>query len=378
MGVIEFYDVNYIDDDIIKKLDKAAEKVAKDKLRYIIPYDFLEKILLLYIKNHDYKDINNARVIKPIKKWEIIKIALDFYRSLDDEIYEKVKSVILNQNPKIRANIYKLSEIKCFGQEDFEFKEFKRYSKFPEHYRIANKDMLYMPLGDIKDCESNEQIKENEGTIEDIYKIVHELGHVLDLYLDYIINDDDKIISESYDPGNDLLAESTAIAFERALTKYLLDNKLISIKDAEQVLIQRRNNNINKCYFTYIKLELARKRQENGNICKKDIDKIAENMGFGIGAKNDLVDMIIKKSEEKFLVDARYALSGVLSPTIEKLIYQGETDKIKQYLEESRNGNIEKALLALGITLDDEGLKKLQDNMIKQRFDFEKDVDEGR
>lgn len=378
MGVIEFYDINYIDDDIIKKVDKVAEKVTEDKSYYIIPYDFLERILLLYIKNNNYIDIDNARVIKPIKKWEIIKIALEFYKSVDNELYEKVKSVILNQNPKIRFNIYKLSEVECFSQEDFEFKEFNRYSKFPEHYRIANKDMLYMPLGDTTDCESKKQIKEDEGTIEDIYKIVHELGHILDLYLDYIINDDNKIISDGYNPGNNLMAESTAIALERVLTKYLLDNKLIGIKDAEQVLIRRRNHNINKCYFTYIKLELAKKRQEKGSICKKDIDKIVEDMGLGIGAKNDLVDIIIKKTEEKFLLDAGYALSGVLSPTIENLIYQGELDKFKQYLEESRKGNIEKALLALGITLNDEGLKKLQDNMINQRFDFEKDGDEGR
>ena len=378
MGIIVFHDFNYIDDDIIKKVDKTAENVANKKAYYRIPYNFLERALLLYIKNHNYKDINNKAVVKTMKKWEIIKTALDFYKSIDIEIYEKIKNVVLNQNPKIRANIYKLSEIECFNQDDFEFREFKRYSKLPANHPISNKDMLYMPLGDIKTYESNKQIKEDEGTIDDIYKIVHELGHVLDMYLDYIINAEDKIISDSYNPGNNLLTESTAIALERALTSYLLDKKLIDTKDAEQVVVERRNDTINKCYFTYTKLVLARKKQEKESIYKEDIDEIAEDMGFGIGAKNELVDIIIKKPEENFLVDARYALSGILSPTIEKLIYQGETDKIKKYLEESRKGNIEKALMSLGITLDDEGLKKLQHNMIKQRFNFEKDRDVSR
>lgn len=374
MEGIEFLDFNYINDDIIKKLDNVAKKVITSKQYYKIPYDFLEKALLCYVKNNEYKyeDVNKILRVKPLKKWEIMTIALEFYKSIDYETYEGIRDIIFNQNPKIRSNIYKLSKIKNFSEQDFEFEEFKKYSKIPQHHTVRNRDMMYLPLSDTGQKGNAKEIREDEGTIDDLYSIVHELGHTLDLYLNYIISNTGIIISDSYDPGNNLLTESTSIALERALTSYLLEKKLIDAKDAEEIFIKRKNDTLNSCYFAYTKLVLARKKQENSVIYKKDIDEIANNMKLGIREKNNLVNFIME-SDGEILINARYAFSGILSPTIEKVISQGRINKFKQYLEESRKGNVEKALHALDITADDEGLKILYNNMVNQRFDFERD-----
>lgn len=378
MKEIIFYDLNHIDDLIIKKIDDLAKIVMKQKENYEISYDFIEEALLHYIKNNDYRDTNKLSRVKPLKKWEIISLTLDFFKSIDSEIHKKIKDIIFSQNSKIRINIYKLPETENFSEQDCEFKEFKKYSKVPTNYIMNNRDIIYAPLkvGWRYNKEENKLLGKDEGTIYDLYALVHELSHTLDIYLEYIIDKNNFIISSDiYDSKNDICTESTAIAFERLLTAYLLGEKIINAKDVEDILIQRGNDTLNKCYFTYSKLVLARKKQENGIITKKDIEETATNMGFGVKAKNELVDIIISKSKENFLIDAGYAFSGVLSPTIEKLIKQGEIKKVKEYLEASKIGNFKNSLGALGITLDADGLKKLQDNMMEQRFEFEKDKD---
>lgn len=380
MGEIIFKDLNYIDDSIIKSLNDVAEEVMKQQKKYKISYDFIEKALLYYINNNDYKEMTMLSNVKPLKKWGIISLALDFFKSIDFEIYKKIKDIIFSQNSKIRINIYKLSETENLNERDCEFKEFKKYSKAPINYVKNNKDVIYLPLkvGWRYNKEESKLLEKDEGSIYDLYALVHELAHTLDIYLEYIINKDSFIISSDiYDARNNICSESIAIAFERLLTDYLLKKKIVNAKDIENILIQRKNDTLNKCYFTYTKLVLARKKQGNDIITKKDIEEIANNMGFNEKGKNELVDIVKSKLKENFLTDAGYALSGMLSPTIEKLVKQGEIEKVKECLETSRIGNFESSLEALGITLDANGLKKLQDNMLEQRFEFEKDKDKN-
>lgn len=380
MGEIIFKDLNYIDDSVLKSLNDVAEEVIKQQKEYKISYDFIEKALLYYIKNNDYKEVTRLSNVKPLKKWEIISLALDFFKSIDFEIYKKIKDIIFSQNSKIRINIYKLSETENLNERDCEFKEFKKYSKAPTNYVKNNKDVIYLPLkvGWRYNKEESKLLEKDEGSIYDLYALVHELAHTLDIYLEYIINKDSFIISSDiYDARNNICSESIAIAFERLLTDYLLKKKIVNAKDIENILIQRKNDTLNKCYFTYTKLVLARKKQGNDIITKKDIEEIANNMGFNEKGKNELVDIVKSKLKENFLTDAGYALSGMLSPTIEKLVKQGEIEKVKECLETSRIGNFKSSLEALGITLDANGLKKLQDNMLEQRFEFEKDKDKN-
>lgn len=378
MEEIVFYDLNYIDDSIIRNLNDVAEEVAKQQENYKISYDFIEKAVLYYIKNNGYKEVTRLSKVKPLKKWEIISLALDFFESIDSEIYKKIKDIIFSQNSKIRINIYKLPETENISEQDCEFKEFKKYSKVPMNYIKNNRDVIYAPLkvGWRYNKDESKLLGKDEGTVYALYALVHELSHTLDIYLEYIIDKDNFIISSDiYNAKNDICSESIAIAFERLLTDYLLEKKIINTKDIENILIQRGNDTLNKCYFTYLKLALARKKQENDIITKKDVEEITNNMGFGIKGKNEVVDIIIGKAKEDFLTDAGYALSGMVSPTIEKLIKQGKIKKVKECLEASKIGDFKKSLGALGITLDAEGLKKLQDNMIEQRFEFEKDED---
>lgn len=378
MREIIFANVNYIDDNIIQKLDNLAQNVTEQKESHNLPYDFIEKAILLYIKNNGYCEVDDLLEGIPLKKWKIISLTLEFFKSVDSEIYKKIKNIIFSKNSKIKLNIYKLSEVKNFNENDFEFKNFRRYSKNPFNQRWDNRDIVYIPLEDTfrKGEEKKNVLQKDEGSLKDVYILVHELTHTLDMYLGYIINKHKNIISGELYDNNSILTESIAVGMERYLTNYLLDNKICNTNNVRESFIIRANDTINACYFAYTRLALARKKQKNGKITKKDIDEAAGEMDLGIEGKNQLVDILINKKNKDFFTGIEYALSGILAPTIQNMIRQGKIGKVKEYIKLSRIGDFENALKALEITLDEEGLKKLEHNMIAQRFQFEKIQDE--
>lgn len=361
---------DYIDDSI-QKLEKLAENIIEQKNKYVLPYDFIEKVILIYTKNNNYREKEKILKIKTFKKWEIIYFVLDFFKSIDFEIYKKIKDIIFSKNPKIKLNIYKLSGEEEFNERDFEFEDFKRYDREACNQRWGNRDIVYIPFKNGR--EEQNVLKDDEGQVDDIYSLVHELTHTLDIYLGYILKKDEmEILSSDLYSTKNILTESIAIGMERCLTNYLLDNKICNVFNVHESFRKRLNNTINTCDDTCSRLLLARKKQEKEKITKEDIDEIAKILGYGKLGKKQLINILIKSGHKDFFVDMGYAFSGALAPTIQKLIKQGEIDKVKKCIKESRIGNFEKALEALEITLDDEGIKKLEKNMIEQKFEFEK------
>ena len=197
-----FSNSKHIDDKTIGKLEELAEQMLFIQDNYEISFDFIEKALLMYITNAKHTELSdNISKVKIIKKWEVISTALDFYKSIDNKMYEKVRDVIFNQDKKTRFNIYRLSDIKNFDEMDFEFNKFSRYSYSAINHVLDNKDFIYVPIkcGWEYNEKLSEQLGKDNATIEDLYTIVHELAHTFDVYLDCVINADKRIISDIYD-----------------------------------------------------------------------------------------------------------------------------------------------------------------------------------
>ena len=374
MKEINLRDLNNISDENLERINEVADMIINEQKKYRVSFLFIEKALAIYINNNS--NINKGIIInhvKILKKWEIISIALDFFKSLDPEIYKKMRDIVYGQNPKIRMNIYKRSEINDFSKEDFEFKNFQRYERNPINAVKGNKDIVYLPIkcGWRYDKEISTSLEKDEGTLEDLLVLVHELAHTLDIFLDYLVDENSVIISD-IDNDINLFTESTAIGVERFLIKYLLEKGIISNeKYAENLSIERANNTINLCYITYARSALARRKRENGKIKAEDINEIAEEIGLNNIEKNNLINIIIKLGEKNFIVDAGYAFSGMISPTIMELLDRDKIDEVKRYFNSSRMGNFEGALEALGVELNYEGLDKLKQTMLKHRYEFE-------
>ena len=63
------------------------------------------------------------------------------------------------------------------------------------------------------------------------------------------------------------------------------------------------------------------------------------------------------------LYEKRYALGGLIAPTIIKKYKEEGAEPLKRYLEESKNENFKGAMDVLGIELNQEGINQLIINM---------------
>ena len=79
-----------------------------------------------------------------------------------------------------------------------------------------------------------------------------------------------------------------------------------------------------------------------------------------------------------FDISIGYAMAGMISPTIEKNIMDGNKKNVKEYLEFSKIMDFEKALNALGISMDENGIEQLQSNKEEVGNDFKKEEKEER
>jgi len=357
----------------IKNINESMKMLIEKEKDFSLSYLFLERTIGMYLDNNNFFfDDRKIELRKTLKKWEIISIALDYFKSIDIGIYKKIRDIIFSRNPKIRINIYKRSEIDNYKERDFEFSTYKKYEESPLNHHMLNRDFIYMPIqcGWRYNKRLSKSLKKDEGTLQDLYTLVHELSHTLDMYLETIYDEYQHRRISKIKNENNLFTESTAIGFENGLTEFLLKKGIINDKIfVEENIINRGNDTINKCYITYARLVLSRKKEENGVVTRNDIDEIIKKIGFNSEEKKRLVKKLMdrEKNCDDFLVDAGYAFSGVISPVIKKLIEQGKIENIKKYLEASRIGDFKQALESIGIELSDYGIDKLKQIMLENQ-----------
>ena len=358
----------------LKRLNETMDMIIIEKEKCRISFLFLEHALASYINNNSFiNKKDEIEKVKVLKKWEIISIVLDFFKSLDPDIYQKIRNIIFGKNPKIKLNIYKRSGISDFNEEDSEFAGYRRYARNPINKTELNKDIVYLPIrcGWAYDKQVCTSLGKDEGTLEDLFALVHELSHTLDMYLEYLIDEDYRVIT-SIEDVNYIFTESTAIGFERFFIKYLLENGIISDeKYTENILMERANDTMNKCITTYAILVLSRKKEENGKITAEDVNEVSKELGLGYIEKRKLIDYIKIYEKGDLLSSAGYAFSGMISPIIAELLDKKDFEKLKKYFEASRMGNFKEALESIGIGINDEGMSKLEQIMLEHKYESE-------
>ena len=368
------YKVKKIDNALVEVLNKLCDGLIQKKQQEGYPYEFIEQILLKYLeKYNNYYQINGIEKIKPIKKWEIMALALNFFESIDSELSKKIKDIVFGNNPKTKFSIYKISEIDSFDERDIEFKMLKRYSKTPINRIYGNKNIAQLPLQFNNNKKEDEILGRDTGTVNDAYVVVHELAHTFDIYLDFILDSKDRIISRDNGRQNNILTESTAIGFERALASYMLEKGIIdSEMDIKKQRLFRENDTQNQCMQSYAYFEFSKIKEKKGVITEENIKEFAKKNKLNSQEIVSLVELLVKNGETGFLTALGYAISGMLSPTIQKLIEDGETEKLKEYIEKSRIGDFEGALSSIGISQDENGIKIMEKNREEKMYGFEK------
>jgi len=362
-----------IDEEMLKRINDVADKVIREKRRVNIDYELLEKILRKRLNETVRRNSSNIEIVIPIKKEIMIKTALDFLKSLDEEFYKKATALILQEDNKIKMNIYNKHKIKEYGQEDeFGVREFTETGEVDTYRGRAN---INIPIeGQLKKGKE-EILEENTGTLKDLYILVHEITHLFDFDITKTSPKKEELLGKKskyiHSLVRDMLCETTTFMFEDLLTDYLLKEGVYSKDAIKQENNRRINSSIGDSRLVYTQLLLAKEKEKNGVITKDSVERLMRENNIS-PMQVQKIAMQLVNNKDSMLFRNRYALAGIIEPTKEKKYNDDKEDGIKvikQYLKETKEDNLEGVFEILGIEKNENGINELIKNMKERESD---------
>lgn len=371
---VNFDETIVMKENFLKELNQAIDKVIGEKKDLNIDYDLLEQALGYMLKSCTSVKISPISVITPLEKSEMLGVTLDFFKSIDISIYRQAIETVLQQHENIKLKIYNVHEVKDFNKKD----EFNLLEYTSDGSVQSNKGNAVVNVPTKVKVNSKEEniLDENECTLEDLYTVVHEISHLFDLDLESERASNEELKGERPESKasdtRELLGEATTIAFEGMLTDYLTKNTDYSKQTIEEISSIRINSFMQDARLVYAKLLLAKEKSQNGEITLQYIEKFMRDNNFSTQYVRRMARNIID-DPRSMNFEKRYALGGLIAPTIIKKYKEDGPSILKKYLEESKNGNFKGAMNTLGIQLNDEGLKVLVNNLKEQILDLSKE-----
>lgn len=283
-------------------------------------YDFLYKISGMMTNGVHIKDRHISEITTPSTEEQTKGIALQFFKELDQELYEKVTD-ILNGKSDFEFNMYQLSE-------DEDFSKTKNngmpvHTKTPCVISKDGKSAVYVPC---------------KGSVEDIYFLVHELSHTFDF-------------TKNDNPTRNLMGEITPHCFEAMLSQYLLENGIATRDDVVNREKVTSRNHYDDGAETFAKLELMKIKEQQGKIEQEDIIQIQKKYGITNRQLGFVLERLVH-SEPNVDYKARYMISLLVYPHYMEQYKQNPQKALKalkDYFEQIKNDNMPKSLEALGI-----------------------------
>lgn len=256
----------------LDELNKAIDITIKDKKWIKIDYDWIERITGKMVQNRrnnirKYKTEDMIMNRKPVKlsaisTSEMVKLAVEFFKSIDEDIYKMAVETILQQKEKISMYIYNIHNIKDFSET--EENGIIKYDIEGNVIYDNESAIVHIPLGYKKDSKSG-----NICGLDDAYLLVHETSHLFDSNLEDTLpeirlkeQDKKKERPVKINETRELLAETTAIAFEQLFMDYLLQNTSYPKEEILQKQRERLGSTYNHAQKVYAHLLLARVKEK--------------------------------------------------------------------------------------------------------------------
>ena len=293
-------------------------------------YILLYRISKIMSNELKIKDRHINEITKPISEKQTKEVTLQFFKELDQELYEKAKKII-DGNSDISFNMYMLD-----GNEDFSK---TKSDGMPVHTRIPcvfsrnGKSAVYMPY---------------KGTIEDIYLLVHELSHTFD-------------IGKNNNSTRNMLGEVTPACFETMLNQYLIEKGIATKEDTTNREMGRIVHYYDDAVETFAKLELIKIKEQQENITHKNFIEIQKKYGI----TNRQLSYVLRRlanSESNVDYKARYMNALLIYPHYMEQ-YTEDPQKairtLKEYFKQIKANNFENSLKTLGINPCIESIQKL-------------------
>ena len=353
----------------LQKLNLKLEMIQKQFDEKNIDTSLFKKIFGVLINS--LSCFNNGRIYKisPIKKEQLLSKSLEFFESLDDDIYKTAINIVLQQNPNIILNMY---DVKKLTKEDFKKKnEFgiEKYSRCGLNMHGYARSSIYVPYrAELKTKEEQKMLDENFATINDLYVMTHEISHLFNLdlknetYDAYTFVDNEP--KRKFNLAGEIFSETTSFAIEEMLTEHLLSGKEFSKDSILQIEIFRNNYSLLYAKIFNLALQLLEEKKNNGNITNKYLKSLVDNKNYyNVDIKNYTNEIIRNSDSIKNI--RRYAMGLVTSPTITRSYIENKTNGIKnfkEYCEKVKENKFEEALSVYDIDFKSDGIDKLLQN----------------
>jgi len=283
-------------------------------------YDLLYRVSGMMTNGVHIKDRHTNPITKPSSEEQTKDVALQFFKGLDLELYERVKN-ILEGKSDFAFNMYKLKEDEDFSKTKDDGMPI--HTKTPCVMSRNGKSAIYVPC---------------KGTIEDIYLLVHELSHTFD----FIENDN---------PTRNLMGEITPHCFEAMLSQCLLENGIVTREDVTNREKESSISHYDDGVETFAKLELMRIKEQQGEIKQEEIVQMQKKYGITNGQLGFVLGRLAQ-SEPNVDYKARYMIAQLVYPHYMEQYKQNPQKAIqnlKDYFEQIKSNNMTGSLKTLGI-----------------------------
>lgn len=343
-----------ISNDTLFKLNKNIKRTIKEKKESNIDFDFLERVYGMILRNKSYLREGKIKCIISIKKTEMVKIALDFFESINQKLYEKARDVILNIDERASIDIVNVNINGMKGREG-------------NVRTVMGKSRVYVPTQ--IELSSKEALESEMCTIEDLYTLVHEISHLFDLNFEDSLPNREELIGQEKNNNKkitrELFGESTAISFEHLLTEYLMRETDYSNEAIKQSYNRRMNDLYDMTSSIYCRLLLVKESEKSGEITQDMLKTFIKNNGLSISYFRHMVDKIIRDSHS-LTYRNRYVVAGAISPTIVERYHKHGIETLDKYLDAVKNDDLKEVLSVLDISLDNKGIKQVIGNLLQQ------------
>ena len=320
--MVDFSSYILIDEETLEKLNTTIDKTLDEEEYVPIDYSLLEISLGAMLRNARFRRNGDFPTVVRIKKEEMLGLTLDFFKSIDETLYEKAVNTIIKKHNNIKFNIYSThvpenhKKVNEWGLMD--------YTSNGSVFYKRGKATVNVPTGTYFKEDESKMLGHDTCTLEDLYTLVHEIAHLFDLDLE-----------SGRSITRELLGECTAIAFEDMLTEYLLKNTTYPTGKIKEITIDRTNSSLIDARIAYAELILAKEKTKSGKVKREYIEDFVGKNKFSPQFAKDMIRQIIN-DPMGMMHRKRYALARLIAPTIRKCTRKGRTTGIKRIFKSSK------------------------------------------
>ena len=301
-----------------------------------VPYSEINEIAILIMKNMENPQGNwqfNGETTIDLESAE--SIIKEFYQSLDEDyLSNKITNIFEGKDNQVNLSI-------------------------KENYNVEPEKYVEPRVQTFPDGKQDIQM-EFTGNIFDVFDLVHELAHTLDMP------------DGGLNTSRLSCAEITSICIEKIFENYATEHHICSDKDVKG----QKNNSAIRLYeasrdfaFKYAFMDLLNK---NGILTEEKVEGLLRD--FGVSYEKGLKMLSEKNCDVHY--SSKYVIGGIAGEQFENFYKEDRKKSINnfiKYISLIKQDKGYEAIQTLGVNLEKEGVKQTIENLNSQQLENSED-----